>query len=249
MFNVKVSIITVCYNSGKTIKDTFDSIRNQTYQNIEYIVIDGGSTDNTKEIANQYKDIITKFISGPDKGLYDAMNKGIALASGDIVGTLNSDDILFNDTVIENIVNTIGNADGIYADVGFYDIELKNKTRHYSSKNFTKDRFSRGFMPAHPSLYVRKKIYDQAGLYSLNYKIASDFDMLIRIFNIPGTTYKYIPKEFVKMRVGGVSTAGFSANILLNKEIILSCRSHNIKCSWFSVLSKYPEKILGLLNK
>ncbi|OBU31410.1 glycosyltransferase family 2 protein [Photobacterium phosphoreum] len=249
MFNVKVSIITVCYNSGKTIKDTFDSIRNQTYKNIEYIVIDGGSTDNTKEIANQYKDIITKFISGPDKGLYDAMNKGIALASGDIVGTLNSDDILFNDTVIENIVNTIGNADGIYADVGFYDIELKNKTRHYSSKNFTKDRFSRGFMPAHPSLYVRKKIYDQAGLYSLNYKIASDFDMLIRIFNIPGTTYKYIPKEFVKMRVGGVSTAGFSANILLNKEIILSCRSHNIKCSWFSVLSKYPEKILGLLNK
>ncbi|WP_318510110.1 glycosyltransferase family 2 protein [Photobacterium leiognathi] len=246
---MKVSIVTVCYNSEKTIKDTLESIKAQSYKNIEYIVVDGGSSDNTKNIIEQYRDTITTFVSEPDNGLYDAMNKGISLATGDIIGTLNSDDILFDCDVIKYIVDNFDSVDGIYADVGFYDAQLQNKKRHYSSKGFTKQKFSRGFMPAHPSLYVKKNVYDAVGDYNLEYKIASDFDMLIRIFNLQNTHYKYLPKELVKMRVGGVSTSGISANILLNKEIINSCHSNGLKCTWFSILSKYPEKLIGMFKK
>ena len=245
---MKVSIITVCYNSEKTIEDTIKSIAAQTYKNIEYIIIDGGSKDTTNDIVNKYKDIISIHISEPDNGLYDAMNKGIKLATGDLVGVLNSDDVLYDNNVIGNIVLNIGDYDGIYADVGFYEQDLVKKTRHYSSDNFVKEKFSRGFMPAHPSFYVRNEHYKIVGDYNLNYKIAADFDILLRLFNLPNVKFKYLNQEVVKMRIGGVSTSGISSNITLNKEILESCRNNNVPCSWLSILSKYPEKIVGLLR-
>ncbi|HIF9375650.1 TPA: glycosyltransferase family 2 protein [Photobacterium damselae] len=245
---MKVSIITVCYNSEKTIEDTIKSIAEQTYKNIEYIIIDGGSKDKTNDIVNKHKNIFSIHLSEPDNGLYDAMNKGIKLATGDLIGILNSDDILYDKNVIENIVLNIGDYDGIYADVGFYDQDLVKKTRHYSSDNFVKEKFSRGFMPAHPSFYVRKEHYKTVGDYNLNYKIAADFDMLLRLFNLSNVKFKYLNQEVVKMRIGGVSTSGISSNITLNKEILESCRNNNIPCSWLSILSKYPEKIVGLLR-
>lgn len=246
---MKVSIITVCYNSENTIRDTIESVINQSYDDVEYIVIDGGSSDRTMEIVNDYSDSIEIILSEVDKGIYDAMNKGIKLASGDLIGILNSDDVFSTAVTVEEIVMSARGFDGVFADVGFYNPTLSKKTRHYSSKGFRKEKFSRGFMPAHPSCYLKKEIIDKVGQYSLDYKIASDFDYLVRVFSVPAVSLNYLNKEVVKMREGGVSTSGLSANILLNKEIIHSCKQNGLPCSWLSVLSKYPEKLLGLVFK
>ncbi len=246
---MKVSIITVCYNSAKTIKDTIESVKNQTYSDIEYIVVDGCSTDSTLEILRTYTDSIDVLVSEKDQGLYDAMNKGLGLATGELIGILNSDDILADESVIERVVRAADGVDGVYGDVGFYDLKLTKKTRHYSSKGFHKAKFSRGFMPAHPSCYFKRSLINQVGLYSLDFKIAADFDFLVRAFAVSNSSFCYLPEEIVKMREGGISTSGFSANILLNREIIQSCRNNGLPCSWLSVLSKYPEKIMGLMFK
>lgn len=247
---MKVSIITVCYNSEKTIEDTLKSVKSQTYTDIEYIVIDGASKDSTNEIVSKYENIVSMHVSEPDNGLYDAMNKGIKLATGDIVGVLNSDDILASDNTIQTLVKAIGNDYGVYGDVGFYaEDSFSDTKRHYSSKGFTKEKFSRGMMPAHPSFYVRKDCYEKAGLYRTDFKIASDFDMVLRIFSLPNTSFTYLEEEIVKMRLGGVSTSGFKSNYLLNKEILESCKNNGVKANWFSIISKYPSKIMGYIFK
>jgi glycosyltransferase involved in cell wall biosynthesis len=246
---MKVSIITVCYNAETTIRDTIESVMNQSYYDIEYIVVDGNSSDNTMNIVNDYKDSIDVIISEKDKGLYDAMNKGIGLASGDLIGILNSDDVFSSLSTIEDIVVSAQYYDGVFADIGFYDCTLSKKTRHYSSKGFHKRKFSRGFMPAHPSCYFKTEVIKKVGLYSLDYKIAADFDYLVRVFSLPEVSLNYLNKEVVKMREGGVSTSGISANLLLNKEIMYSCKKNGLPCSWLSILSKYPEKLLGLIFK
>lgn len=246
---MKVSIITVCYNAEKTIRDTIESVISQSYSDIEYLVIDGGSSDGTMDIVNEYRDAIGVIVSEKDNGLYDAMNKGISLATGELIGVLNSDDVFYSACTIEEIAALAQNADGVYADIGFYNEALSKKTRHYSSKRFHKAKFSRGFMPAHPSCYLKRDIISKVGDYSLDYKIAADFDYLVRVFSLPHVSLNYLEKEVVKMREGGVSTSGFSANILLNKEIIHSCKKNGVPCSWISILSKYPEKLLGLVFK
>ncbi|PMH39156.1 glycosyl transferase [Vibrio cyclitrophicus] len=246
---MKVSIITVCYNAEKTIRDTIESVISQSYRDIEYIVIDGDSSDGTMNIVNEYRDAIDVIFSEKDNGLYDAMNKGMSLATGELIGVLNSDDVFYNTSTVEDIAALAHGADGVYADIGFYNETLRKKTRHYSSKGFHKAKFSRGFMPAHPSCYLKRDIISKVGSYSLDYKIAADFDYLVRVFSLPRVSFTYLEKEVVKMREGGVSTSGFSANILLNKEIIHSCKKNGVPCSWLSVLSKYPEKLLGLVFK
>jgi glycosyltransferase involved in cell wall biosynthesis len=247
---MKISIVTVCFNSEKTIAHTLKSVQTQTYGNIEYIVVDGLSSDNTNSIVEKYTNIVAHHVIERDSGLYDAMNKGIALATGHLVGILNSDDILASDNTIQNIADAIGQNDGVFGNVGFYSDELfQNKKRHYSSKGFTKDKFQRGMMPAHPSFYVKKECYDIVGAYRTDFKIAADFDMLIRIFSLPETSFAYVEEEIVKMRLGGVSTSGFKSNYLLNKEILESCKSNGIRATWLSVLSKYPNKLLGYILK
>lgn len=248
--NMKVSIITVCFNSEKTIEDTIKSVQSQTYSDIEYIIVDGFSKDLTNEIVRQYCDVVDIHVSEKDNGLYDAMNKGIFLANGDIIGVLNSDDVLANDEIVKKIVNSIEGSDGVYGDVGFYsDQKFSNKIRHYSSKYFTKEKFSRGMMPAHPSFYVRKECYEKVGSYRTDFKIAADFDMLLRIFFLSNTSFTYLDDEIVKMRLGGVSTSGFMSNYILNKEILESCQSNGVKANWLTVMSKYPEKLIGYILK
>jgi glycosyltransferase involved in cell wall biosynthesis len=247
---MKISIITVCFNSEKTIEDTLKSVQSQTYPNIEYIVIDGNSIDDTNIIVSKYKDIVSIHLREPDNGLYDAMNKGIELATGEIIGVLNSDDIFADKYVVQKLADSIGDNDGIYGDVGFYaEHDFLDKKRHYSSKGFTKKKFSRGMMPAHPSFYVRKECYEKAGSYRTDFKIASDFDMLLRIFSLQNSTFRYLEQEIVKMRLGGVSTSGFMSNYILNKEILESCKNNNVKANWFSIISKYPSKIMGYIFK
>jgi len=249
---MKISIITVVYNNKKTIQDAIDSIVNQTYQNIEHIIIDGASTDGTIEIIQNYGDKITKFISEPDKGIYDAMNKGIALATGDVVGILNSDDFYIDDHVIEKVVNIFQEqeVDSLFADLIFVKPHNLDKTiRYYDSSKFNPSKFAYGWMPAHPTFFVKRNIYKKYGVFKTDYKIAADYELLVRFLEKYKISYYYLRLPIIKMRIGGVSTSGIKSNYILNKEIIRACKENGIVTNWIKVLSKYPSKIMGLFIK
>ena len=249
---MKVSIITVVWNNKDIIKDAIDSVLSQSYKTIEYIIIDGASTDGTVDIVKSYGDKITKFISEPDKGLYDAMNKGIKLATGDIIGILNSDDFYTDKYVIEKIVGTFESlhVDSVFADLIYVKPENLTKTvRYYDSSKFYPAKFAYGYMPAHPTFFVRKEIYEKYGVFRTDLKIASDFDILVRLLYTNKVSYSYIQKPIVKMRLGGVSTNGLKSKILLNKEVLKVCKDNKIDTNIFKILAKYPSKILELLKK
>ena len=249
---MKISIITVVWNNAATIKDAIDSVLTQTYENIEYIVVDGASTDGTVEIVQSYGEKISKFISEKDKGLYDAMNKGIGLSTGDIVGILNSDDFYIANDVIEKVVKEFEEkgVDSVYADLVFVKPENLSKTvRYYDSSHFSPDKFAYGWMPAHPTFFVKREIYEKYGVFKTDYKIAADYELLTRFLGKNKVSYSYIKEPIVKMRIGGASTSGIKSNYILNKEIIRACRENDIYTNWLMVLSKYPKKILGLLKK
>lgn len=241
----KISIITVCFNSAETIEDTLISVSNQSHKLIEHIVIDGNSTDGTQAIIEKYKQHITHFISEPDKGIYDAMNKGIKIATGDIIGILNSDDIYATPHILEQIATTMSeqNLEAIYGDVMFFESENKKANkRRFNSSHFSAKRISWGWMPAHPTLFLTKNIYEKYGDYKLKYKIASDFEFIVRIFQDETIKYKYIPQILVRMRLGGVSTSGLKNTLLLNQEVLRACKENGIKTNIFKILSKYPRK-------
>jgi glycosyltransferase involved in cell wall biosynthesis len=244
---VKISIITVVWNNKETVKDAIDSVLNQTYKNLEYIIIDGASTDGTIEIVQGYKDKITMFISEPDKGLYDAMNKGINLATGDIVGILNSDDFYIDDKVIQRVVREFEkkNVDSVYADLVFVKPGNLDKTvRYYDSSKFNPLKFSYGWMPAHPTFFVKKDVYKKYGVFRTDLKIAADFDILARFLFVHKISYSYMQEVLVKMRIGGVSTS-FNSLWTINIEQLQACRDNNIETNIFKIFLKYPGKILG----
>ena len=205
---MKVSIITIAYNSAETIEDTIKSIVTQDYSNIEYIIIDGGSTDKTLSIVDKFKDSITTIISEPDKGIYDAMNKGVQNATGDIVGILNSDDIYADNKVVSRIVEAIGNKDSIYADLVYVDRDNTDKvTRYWKSGKYRKGIFKKGWMPPHPTFFIKKSCYDQYGTYNLQLKSAADYELMLRMLHKHNISVAYLPEVITKMRVGGQSNA------------------------------------------
>lgn len=249
---MKISIVTVVWNNKKTIKDAIESVLNQTYKEIEYIIIDGASTDGTIEIVQSYGDNISKFVSEPDSGLYDAMNKGISLATGDVVGILNSDDFYIDDKIIERVVKEFEKkqCDSVYADLVYVKPENLEKTvRYYDSSYFNPSKFAYGLMPAHPTFFVKRKMYEKYGVFRTDLKIGADFDILARFLYTHKTSYSYMKDVLVKMRVGGVSTGGFKANWLIVREQLQVCRDNNIDTNIFKILSKYPSKILGLFKR
>jgi glycosyltransferase involved in cell wall biosynthesis len=247
---VKISIITASYNSEKTINDTINSVLSQTYKNIEYIIIDGNSSDKTKDIVSCYLDKI-KFISEPDHGIYDAINKGINLATGDIVGILNSDDFFPNNEIIDIIATTFINnykqIDLLFGDIAFVNNDNKI-TRSYSAKNFTNSLFKFGMMPPHPSVYIKREVYLQYGLYITSYKIAADFELLLRYLLINNLKYKYINLIVVYMRFGGVSNSSFKNRLLLNNEILKACKNNKIATNYLFIYSKYFKRILEYIT-
>jgi glycosyltransferase involved in cell wall biosynthesis len=250
--NSKVSIITVCFNSAKTIRDTIKSVLSQDYPNIEYIVIDGGSNDQTLKIVREYADRIAVIVSEKDRGIYDAMNKGIALASGDIVGMLNSDDVYINKYVVSELMKKMqdAKADSVFADLVIVDPDNLNKVlRYYDSSYFNPSKFRFGWMPAHPTFFVKKSLYDKVGPYSLDYQISADYEMLIRLLWVQKASYAYLQKPVVRMRYGGASTADLSRNLLLNREIVQACKANGIYTNLFLVLLKIPAKLWGLISK
>ncbi|MDX9694819.1 MAG: glycosyltransferase family 2 protein [Bacteroidales bacterium] len=239
---MKVSIITVVHNNASTIKNAIESVINQSYQNIEYIVVDGASTDGTIEIISNYKNQIAHLISEPDTGIYNAINKGIKLATGDIVGILNSDDFFCSNTIIERVVKEFlkDNIDAVYGDVQFVNPNKENKiTRYYSSKRFNPNMFKYGFMPAHPSFYVKRSFFNELGYYKETYKIGADFELLLRFLLKNNLNAKYLEMPFVTMRTGGISNRSYKSNLLLNREILKACRENNVKTNLINIYSKY----------
>lgn len=247
-----VSIITVCYNSDKTIKDTIESILMQSYRNIEYVIIDGKSTDRTMDIINEYrntKKISIKVISEKDKGLYDAMNKGIDISNGDIIGILNSDDMYVDEHVIQDIVNkfNFSNPDLVYGDLVLVDPENTSKiVRRWKSKS---GKFRLGWMPPHPTVFVKKQLYDICGKFDINYKIAADYDILYRFLEKNKAKTEYVDRVLVKMRSGGESNRGLKTTIKLNKESIKALKSNNVNFASVTVILKVARKIPQVIFK
>lgn len=248
---MKISIVTVTYNSNKTIRDTILSVLNQTYTNIEYIIVDGSSVDGTvdiiKEFENFHKQLV--WISEPDLGIYDAMNKGIMMSTGDVVGILNSDDFLINSNVISKIASCFDDSEteAVYGNVYYVDpIDINRIKRDYNSKKFSISMFKWGFMPPHATFYCKKELFYKYGFYNINYKISADFDLIMRFMFCNQVNTKYIPEYFVKMRNGGVSTKNLSSKITLNKEIVKSCYKNGVYTNMFMLSLKYLYKIFEL---
>ena len=251
---MKISIITATYNSAATLPDTFESILRQAYTDYEYIVVDGASKDRTVDIIREYEsqfDGRLKWISELDKGIYDAMNKGIEMATGDIVGILNSDDFFTSNDVLKRVAEEFesnSTLDAIYGDIHFVkDEDLTKCTRYYSSAYFRPSMLRFGFMPAHPSFYVRKSVYQKYGLYDLQFRTSSDFEMMVRLFGRNKINAKYIPMDFVTMRAGGESTAGIEAKKKVNRDITASLKKHGIfTCQAFQWV-RYMWKAIELV--
>mgnify|MGYP006106148587 CR=1 FL=1 len=242
---MKISIITVCYNSEKTIYDAINSINMQTYPNIEHVFIDGLSTDETLDVIkiNSKRDNI--IISEPDKGIYDALNKGILNATGDIIGFLHSDDVLNESNTIEDIVNTfnIESVDGVYGDLLYVDKQNINKIiRNWKSCIFEKKLLNKGWMPPHPTLFLKKNIYHKYGLFDLNYSISSDYEFILRIFKTKSLKFTYIPNVISKMRIGGASNRNIKNIINKTIEDYRALKSNNIG-NLFSLIRKNTSKI------
>ena len=247
---MKISIVTVAYNSRSTIVDTILSVANQSHHDKEHIVIDGGSTDGTIEKVLKNRDKLSKFISEKDHGIYDAMNKGVGLAEGDIIGFLNSDDIYANDSILHKVVLWMerDNLDSVFGDLVYVDpLNTDRIVRYYSSKNFSPRQIAFGCMPAHPTLFFRKGVYEKYGPFKIDYRIAGDFEYVARGFRNDDIRFAYLPEIMVKMRIGGTSTRSLKSNWILNQEILRACRENGIKTNFFKLSLKYPRKIYGLL--
>lgn len=243
---MKISIITVAFNAAQTIATTLNSVATQTYNNIEHIVVDGASTDRTLEIIKEHGDHISKIISEPDHGIYDAMNKGILASSGNIVGILNADDSYTHPDILKNVANVmqINNLDALLGDVEFFHPNNPTATvRRYRSGRFSPNRIAWGWMPAHPAMFLRKQVYKKYGLYKTDYRIAADFEYVARIFHSSNLNYHHVPEILVRMSTGGVSTGGWRNTILLNREVLRACRENNIRTNLLLLLSKYPAKL------
>ena len=249
---LKVSIITVCFNSASTIRDTINSVINQTYPNIEYIIIDGNSKDDTYQIVKSYGTKISIHKSEPDKGIYDGLNKGISLASGDIIGMLHADDFYANSTVIEQVVALFENSDtdSLYSDLDYVDPENTSKIiRHWVSGKYKAGKFLFGWMPPHPTFFVKRFIYDQLGLFNLELKSAADYELMLRYIHKNNIKTVYLPLVTVKMRAGGMSNKSLSNRIRANNEDRKAWELNGLKPYFFTLYLKPIRKIFQYILK
>ncbi len=252
---MKISIITVSYNSSKTIKDTFDSMLSQTYNNIEYIVVDGNSKDNTIDIVKEYeqkflgRNVEFKWISEKDKGLYDAMNKGIKMATGDYIGILNSDDFYFDEFVIEKILKALENnlTDSLYGNLYYVEENNTNKiVRNWKSQKYQNGLFEKGWQIAHPTFFVKKEVYDKYGLFNLDFRIAADYEIILRFIKKYKISTQFLDEYIIKMRLGGESNQNIKNIIKGNKEIYKAWVINNLKANKLLFLKKIMYKIKEL---
>lgn len=253
---MKISLITATYNSAETLRDTMQSVLNQTFKDVDYIIVDGGSKDSTIDIVKEFEPKFEgrlRWVSERDKGIYDAMNKGVRMAQGEIVGILNSDDFFASDHVLETVNDAFTKnptIDGVYADVRYVNWNDTSKTvRIFSGKDFKRDKLCWGMMPPHPSFYVKKECYDKFGLYSLNYPICADYDMFVKMIWEGNINTLYINDIFVNMRSGGTSSSGLKVHRKIMKERMRCVREHNLPSNFLKQTSRYIFKIFDLIKK
>ena len=244
---MKVSIITVCRNSAKTIQRCINSVAQQTHP-VEHLLIDGNSTDSTIEIAEQCKSI-SRIISEPDKGIYDAMNKGIKLAGGDIIGFLNADDLLADQNCVSSLISVFGKKkiEAVFGNVEFFDSTSdKSCLRRYATPGFKPWWLKFGIMPPHLGTYLKRSVFQNYGNFKLGYKIAADYEFFVRIFYKKNIEYSYLNKTLVKMQSGGISNKDLYHRWLLNHEIIKACMVNKLYTNWFYLLLKIPYRLAEL---
>ena len=246
---MKISIVTATFNSGATLSDTLRSLLAQTHTDFELIVADGGSTDNTadivREFASQFGERL-RWFSEPDRGLYDAMNKGIARATGEVVGILNSDDFYTDTHVLSRVANALSDPqiDACYGDVHYVSpADLHTMTRYYSSRPFRPWMMRLGFMPAHPSFYCRRACYTQFGTFDLDYKVAADFEQLLRLIFVHKIRTVYVPADFVTMRTGGLSTSGWSSHLAILRDHRRALHQHHVTSAFPLLCLRYVYKV------
>jgi glycosyltransferase involved in cell wall biosynthesis len=247
----KISIITAVRNGAATLEDCLTSVRRQTCP-VEHIVIDGASTDATLEIATRHGEGISRLVSEPDDGIYDAMNKGIRLAGGDVIGCLNADDFFLD----EHVIATVSEAfrafpiDALFADLVYvHPRNLEKIVRYYRGAGFSVESFACGLMPPHPTFFVKRNCFEKFGYYKTDYRIAADFELLARLLCKHQLSYLYLPKVIIKMRTGGVSTRNMKSNLILNREIQRACLENGIKTNILKVYMKYFTKIWQLVAR
>lgn len=247
---MKVSIITVTLNSITTINDCINSVKQQKYNNIEHIIIDGGSTDGTLSLLESKKDQFAILVSELDKGIYDAMNKGINIATGDIIGFLNSDDFYANENVISKIITLFEKNDsleGCYSDLIYTDqFDITKTIRYWKSSEFRSGLFSKGWSPPHTTFFVRNSIYKKFGCFNLNYQISSDIDLMMRFLEIHRINVQYVPEIWIKMRIGGASNKSVRSIINQNLEVLNALAKNNLPSNFlifsiFKIISRVKQ--------
>lgn len=266
---MKISVVTATWNSAETLRGTLDSVIGQTHRDVEHIVVDGNSTDHTRDLLAEYgpryeaSGKVLRWISEPDRGVYDAMNKGIAMATGEVIGLLNSDDFYTSANVLRRVADEVRDVDAVYADIHYVDpSDLSRCVRYYSSRDFSRQKMRLGFMPAHPSFYCRRSIYQNYGCFDLDFKVAADFEQLFRLIYIHDIAIRYIDADFVTMRIGGASTSGLSSHKQILRDHQLAY-AKNIPDKPFAAkplrclngmvnmtldVSRYLPKLIGLLR-
>ena len=243
---MKISVITACYNAADTLGDTLDSVASQSYSDIEHIIIDGGSVDETKKIISEKGQRVSVWRSEADEGVYDGMNKGLLLATGDVVGFLNADDVYMHSDVLVKVADTMTDPsiDACYADLVYVDRMQTNRVvRHWTSQNYAPGLFERGWMPAHPTFFARKTIYEKFGGFNLRYHLQSDFDLILRFMRVHGIKTRYISELWVRMRMGGMSNNNILNMIRGNIEAYSSCRANGLNVPPWFILSKMFSRL------
>ena len=248
----KISVVTVCYNPGEILLEAIRSVQAQDFPNVEHVIIDGGSKDGTVARVSELLRAGDVLVSEPDKGIYDAMNKGVARASGDIVALLNADDRYADPGVLSRVAAAFDAAgtDAVLGDVSFFKPGAPDvSVRRYNSGTFSPARIGWGQMPAHPAMVLTKSAYERVGQYRTDFKIAADFDFIVRAFGGHGISYTYLRDVFVKMQVGGVSTSGASSRRIIDAEMLRACREHGVRTNKAMMQSRYLLKMLELVRR
>lgn len=250
---MKISIVTVCLNNAPTIRDALESVLAQDHAEREHIVVDGGSTDGTLGIIGEYASRIDRLIGGPDRGIYDAINKGIAAATGDVVGILHADDVYESPRVLGIVAHAFAaapEADVVFGDLVFVKPgDMRSVVRHYGSRSFRPWKLRFGWMPPHPASFIKRSAYARVGPYATDLRISSDYEMFVKAFLVHRLAYSRVDQVLVRMRAGGLSTSGLKSSILLNSEIVMACRRNGVYTNLPLVLLKIPLKLAELIGK
>ena len=249
---MKISIITIAYNSAETIEATIQSVIAQDYPEVEYIIIDGASKDGTMEVVDKYREHIAVVVSEPDKGIYDAMNKGVARATGEIIGILNSDDFYADNTVLSNVVARFkeSGAEAVYADLVYVERDNPDKVvRYWKSKPYKPGMFRKGWMPAHPTFFLKNECYRIHGTYSTELRSAADYELMLRMLEKHKISAVHLPRVLTKMRVGGQSNVSLKNRIRANKEDRRAWKMNGLTPAWYTLTVKPLSKLSQFIRK